>query len=81
MPQADTILEVTGLIPSIEIFGELINQPMHVFDQSANGDKSAEEIASLFNTFGVQSVHIFQSLNLMFENGILDGECQFEVEK
>jgi hypothetical protein len=54
---------------------------MHVFDQSANGDKTAEEIASLFNTFGVPSVHIFQSLNLMFENGILDGECQFEVEK
>ncbi len=44
--------------------GEVINQ----------GNKTAEEMASLFNTFGVPSVHIFQSLNLMFENGILDDE-------
>jgi hypothetical protein len=48
----------------IKHLGEIINK----------GDKTAEEIASLFNTFSVPSIHIFQSLNLMFKNGVLDDE-------
>jgi radical SAM family RiPP maturation amino acid epimerase len=50
--------------PYVKQLGEVINKE----------DKTAEEIASLFNIFGVPSVHIFQSLNLMFKNGILDDE-------
>jgi radical SAM family RiPP maturation amino acid epimerase len=51
-------------VPYVKQLGEVIHK----------GDKTAEEIASLFNIFGVPSVHIFQSLNLMFKNGILDDE-------
>jgi radical SAM family RiPP maturation amino acid epimerase len=40
------------------------------------GDKTAEEIASLFNIYGISSISIFQSLNLMFKNGILDDELE-----
>lgn len=38
------------------------------------GDKTATEIASLFNICGIPSVYIFQSLNLMFKEGVLDDE-------
>lgn len=50
--------------PYIKQLGEVINK----------GDKTVEEIASLFNVCGVPSLYIFQSLNLMFKNGILDDE-------
>jgi len=38
------------------------------------GDKTATEIASLFNICGIPSAYIFQSLNLMFKEGVLDDE-------
>jgi radical SAM family RiPP maturation amino acid epimerase len=50
--------------PYIKQLGQVIHK----------GNKTAEEIASLFNICGIPSAHIFQSLNLMFKNGVLDDE-------
>lgn len=38
------------------------------------GDKTAEEIASLFTALGVSPEYTFYYLNLMFEKGVLDDE-------
>ncbi len=38
------------------------------------GDKTAEDIAFLFNLRGVSSADIFSTLNLLFEKGVLDYE-------
>jgi radical SAM family RiPP maturation amino acid epimerase len=40
----------------------------------AKGDKTAKEIASLFNVCGISSVNIYNSLNLMLNKGVLDDE-------
>jgi radical SAM family RiPP maturation amino acid epimerase len=50
--------------PYLKQLGEVIRK----------GNQTAEEIASLFNLYGIPSVRIFQSLNLMFKNGLLDDE-------
>jgi radical SAM family RiPP maturation amino acid epimerase len=50
--------------PYIKQLGEVIHK----------GDKTAEEIVSLFNICGIPSAYIFQSLNLMFKEGVLDDE-------
>lgn len=38
------------------------------------GGKTAEEIASMFDTRGVSPAHIFHNLNLMLDRGVLDDE-------
>jgi radical SAM family RiPP maturation amino acid epimerase len=38
------------------------------------GNKTAQEIVRLFSIWGVSSHHIFQSLNLLFERGVLEEE-------
>jgi radical SAM family RiPP maturation amino acid epimerase len=50
--------------PYIKQLGEVIHK----------GDKTAEEIALLFNVFGIPSATIHCSLNLMFQQGVLDDE-------
>lgn len=52
--------------PYLQQLGEVIHK----------GNSTAEEIYSLFNLYGIPSTHIFQSLNLMFNNGLLDDEPQ-----
>lgn len=41
------------------------------------GDKTAEEIAILFESLGVPTADTFYSLNLMFKRGVLDDEPMF----
>lgn len=50
--------------PYLKQLGDVIHQ----------GDKTAAEIAELFNLFGFSSINIYQSLNLMFKQGLLDEE-------
>jgi len=50
--------------PYLKQLGNVIHQ----------GDKTAAEIAELFNIFGFSSINIYQSLNLMFKQGLLDEE-------
>jgi hypothetical protein len=50
--------------PYLKQLGEVINK----------GDKTAETIAGLFNICGIPMINIYQSLNLMFKQGILDDE-------
>jgi radical SAM family RiPP maturation amino acid epimerase len=50
--------------PYLKQLGEVINK----------GDKTAEEIAGMFNICGIPTINIYQSLNLMFKQGILDDE-------
>ena len=50
--------------PYMKQLGEVIHK----------GDKTAEEIAWLFNICGVPSLNIYHFLNLMFKHGILDDE-------
>lgn len=50
--------------PYFRELGEVIHQ----------GDKTVEAIISLFESFGVSSARTFDTLNLMFERGILDDE-------
>lgn len=38
------------------------------------GNKTAEEITASFHICGIPSDYIYQSLNLMFENGLLEDE-------
>lgn len=52
--------------PALKQLGEII----------CKGEKTAEEIANLFNILGMPSAQTFQSLNLMFNQGILDDELQ-----
>lgn len=40
------------------------------------GDKTAQEIASLFDICGVSSTYTFETLNLMFKKGVLDDESK-----
>ncbi|WP_193199191.1 hypothetical protein [Nostoc sp. MG11] len=50
--------------PNIKQLGEVIYK----------GNKTAQEIASLFNVFGIPSDTTHDSLNLMFKHGVLDEE-------
>lgn len=38
------------------------------------GEKTAEDIALLFDTYGVSPTHTFHNFNLMFSRGVLDAE-------
>ncbi|ABA20756.1 conserved hypothetical protein [Trichormus variabilis ATCC 29413] len=53
-----------GNAPFIQQLGKMIDK----------GDKTAAEIAASFNIYGIPSIHIFDSLNLMFREGVLDDE-------
>ncbi|MFS0519414.1 radical SAM family RiPP maturation amino acid epimerase [Nostoc sp. UIC 10607] len=55
--------------PCLKELGEII----------LKGDKTAGEIASLLNIWGVSSDHTLQSLNLMFNKGVLDEEPQLQA--
>jgi hypothetical protein len=48
--------------PHLKQLGEIINQ----------GNKTVKEIIDLFQILGVSSYQVRQSLNLMFDKGILD---------
>lgn len=50
--------------PYLKELGEVIHK----------GGKTAEEIASMFNTCGVSSSHTYHNFNLMLERGVLDDE-------
>lgn len=45
------------------------------------GDKTAEEIAILFESLGVPTADTFYSLNLMFKRGVLDDEPSPKIPK
>ncbi len=50
--------------PYLRELGEVIHK----------GDKTAEDIASMFDTCGVSPAYTFHYFNLMFEKGVLDDE-------
>jgi hypothetical protein len=50
--------------PYLKELGEIIHK----------GDKTAEQIAALFDICGVSPTHTFDTLNLMFKKGVLDDE-------
>lgn len=52
--------------PYLKQLGEIIHK----------GDKTAEEIARFLTVCGVSSIYTFQSLNVMFKNGVLANEPQ-----
>ncbi|MCC5645530.1 radical SAM family RiPP maturation amino acid epimerase [Nostoc sp. CHAB 5824] len=45
------------------------------------GDKTAEEIASLFDLYGISPTHTYSTLNLLFDKGVLDDEPKPKVSE